>query len=237
MRRLVILLVLGAAVGPACGAFFVVPSDYANYGGTNGLSTQFHYNARTYQVAIDPLALTGLPDGAEILGLTWRIRAVATYPTWPPQDVTFSAYDIQVSRSNYPAGSLSTNFAANIGPDVVLARSGPLTIPAGSFPGGAEWPPDVNPFGYEIMFSTPYTYRAGDTLLFTIRHTGNGAGTYCFLDSLANSTMWQALGAVGYNATSGSASYFSIMKIIYVPEPTAFALLIAGSLLLRRVLG
>jgi len=234
MRKLVVFLVVSLAGQSALGAFLIVPSDYANYGGSYGLSTQFHYNARTYQVAIDPLALTGLPDGAEILGLTWRIRAVATYPTWPPQDVTFSAYDIQVSRSNYPAGSLSTNFAANIGPDVVLARSGPLTIPAGSFPGGAEWPPDVNPFGYEIMFSTPYTYHAGDTLLFTIRHTGNGVGTYCFLDSLANSTMWQALGAVGYNATSGSAAYFSIMKILYVPEPAALLIVAACFPVLRR---
>jgi len=234
MRAALVLGVAFLVAASALGDFIVAPNAYAAQGGPYGLSTQFHYAGRTYQAAINPSELAAIPDEAQIIGFTWRIRAVPTYLSWPTTDITFANYDVQVSKSNYPAGSLSTTFAANIGGDVVMARSGPLTLPAYSFPGGAEWPPRVNDFGYEIMFTTPYTYHSGDTLLFTVRHTGNGVSAYTFLDSIANSTIGQALGAVGYTAATGSAAYFSIMKIIYIPEPATLSVLVAAGALLRR---
>ncbi len=234
--RIVVVLCALAVCGLAFGQHVVAPNAYAAQGGASGLNTLLRDapNERTYQMAIAPSQLGDIPDGGLITGITWRIRAVSSYTTWPATDANWANYDIQISKSNFPAGSLSTTFADNIGPDVVMGRNGPLTIPANSFPGGAVWPPNVNDFGYEIMFANPYTYHAGDTLLFTVRHTGNDTGTNRFLDSVASGTDVQALSATSYTATTGSSASFSISKILYTPEPSALALLAVGGLLLRR---
>ncbi|MEW6250319.1 MAG: hypothetical protein AB1716_06715 [Planctomycetota bacterium] len=238
MRIPIVVCVLACAA-LAFGNDLVAPNTYATQGGTSGLNTLLRDapNARTYQFAIDPSQLTMVPDGGLIQGVTWRIRAVATYTTWPATDAHWANYDIQVSKSNFPVGALSTTFADNIGPDVVIARAGALTVPANSFPGGAVWPPNLNDFGYNLMFAAPYTYHTGDTLLFTVRHDGNDTGTNRFLDSISSTAgagMMQALSATSYTATTGSSASISIAKIIYVPEPASVLLAALGLLLRRR---
>lgn len=236
MRKTLLVVALGLLAVPSLAQFLVAPNAYEAQGGTSGLNTLVRDapNARTYQAAINPSELAMIPNGGLITGITWRIRASASYTTWPATDANWANYDIQVSKSNFPAGSLSTTFADNIGADAVTARSGPLTIPANSFPGGAVWPPNVNGFGYEIMFANPYTYHSGDTLLFTVRHTGNDTGTNRFLDSIASSSTAQALSATTYEATTGTTASFTIAKVLYVPEPSALILLALAGIALRR---
>jgi len=138
---------------------------------------------QTYQVYIDPTQLAAFTVPQTIYGLRLRAsidpRNDGYAPAWPPGDVTLAQYDIELSRASAAirtgAGiaSTATSFAQNQAFPIALVRSGPLTIPARSYPIDANaTPASPNPFGAHIGFSTPYVYNPGEEMLVTIRVAG-----------------------------------------------------------------
>src|SRR5262245_48565353 len=166
----------------------VVPAPFET---TEGASSQFSSltsGERTLQFVYDSTQLGGLTAGTMISGLAFRLDSA--FFGWPAGSRTWSSYNIQLSKSLNDPGALSLTFANNIGGDVVIVRSGSLTLSAGSFSAGGT----PNDFGPVISFTTSYLYTGGD-LLITIRHTGNGvdAGSVDAITNVAG--LYQGLGA------------------------------------------
>ncbi|MFN0133525.1 MAG: GC-type dockerin domain-anchored protein [Phycisphaerales bacterium] len=188
--------VLLLAAGLAHADTINCPTASNTTGGSGAYSTILHAQARSYQVVIGPTHLPALPPNtaARITSIRWRIASWQAFAAWPPVAATFANFDVTFSKSNFPAGSLSTTYTNNIGPDAVVTRAGPITFGAGMFPGGAV-SPAFNAFGPAITFAQTYLYTRGD-LLITIRHTGNGVSNGN-LDWIAGAGC-QAIGVSSY---------------------------------------
>src|SRR5688572_26482169 len=207
-------LALAAFAAPALAGEIFVPNHAPTTAGPGGYSTLMHTQARSYQLVVGPQELGGLPIGTKVTGITWRLSTWIVYPDWPGTGSTanYANYDIYLSKSNNPPGSLSTTYTDNIGPDVVQVRGGPLSLADVFFPGGALTP-NVNPYGMLIQFTSPYTYQGGNLLL-TIRHTGN-AFSNGILDTVS-SPHCQAIGVSSYTQPdSWYAQGLITMKLVY----------------------
>ncbi|MCA8962073.1 MAG: hypothetical protein KDC38_16215 [Planctomycetes bacterium] len=198
LRLLVGAVVLMALASlPVLADEIVIPSSASTTAGSGAYSTLLNSAPRSYQLVVGPEELTTLPVGASITGITWRRPTWQVFGDWPGLGFTcnFANYDITLSSSLNPPGSLSTTYLENIGPDAVLARAGSWTLTDVYFPGGALTPA-VNPFGEVVPFDMPYVYAGGDLLL-TIRHTGNDCGGNGSLDTVG-SPFAQAIGVSSY---------------------------------------
>ncbi|MBL0927431.1 MAG: hypothetical protein IBJ11_07245 [Phycisphaerales bacterium] len=183
----------GASGAPITKIFFTPPqpesfvygprpladTDANNFWGASGPLADGPFTA---QVVVGPSELGAVPPGSEVVGLSYRMNVGQA--AWPPAAVNFAQYDIRLSTSVNPPGSLSATFNSNEGADARLVRSGalPLTagfVPAATAPAGFWSPP--------IGFGAPFVYKGG-SLLTTIRHSGNGA-TFARLDSFTNASM------------------------------------------------
>jgi hypothetical protein len=171
---------------------------------------------RIYQAAISASELRGI-EGMDITGISWRIGSTsAGQAAWPEVAANWTQFDIELSTSLNPVNELSTTFNDNTGPDAVVVRSGPLTVPALSYPGGAQTPA-ANDFGPAIAFTSSFRYVGGD-LLVTIRHSGNDTGTGRALDAISTSgsgynIVGQARSAASLTALTGSATFFTILQL------------------------
>ena len=124
------------------------------------------------------------------------------------------------------AATMSLTFAANVGPGEVQVRSGPLTILAGSFAqGSGSNPPRPAPWGFEIPFTTPYTYTGGN-LVYTIQPSRRQAGPRrFFVDGETPTPSGHCRGAIivgvagGGGGGAAAAAVGGRMKII-VPCPS-----------------
>lgn len=243
MRAASVCAVLAAAVmtGVATARPTVVaPNANATAHGNAGLNTLVRdaNNPRTYQAQIAASELTAMV-GMQITGIQWRLQTSAANATpWPASDATWANYDITLAEAANSIGTMSTTFASNMLNPVVV-RSGPLTMTANSFPGGAVTP-GVNDFGFLISFSTPYTYNGGD-LVFLVSHGGSDLTNNRFLDSISSSgpgygTLVRAFSQSVYNTyTTGATASFTMSQFTYVPTPGSLALLgLAGLVAARR---
>jgi hypothetical protein len=197
----------------ASGSFadvHVVPTAYQAVPGGGTFLGPLANAARTYQLLIHSDQLAPLV-GAELTGVTFRLLPSAANP-WPAATINFANYDIRLSGSVAPADR-SLTFAGNVVGTQTLVRSGPLEIPAASFPNGAS----PNAFGTVITFTQPYTYTGGH-LLVEIRHTGF-TGTSSSVDAIAASSVGTGYGTEfsgcwtgSYVGTSGSQGNFSVLQ-------------------------
>jgi hypothetical protein len=89
----------------------VVPNSYAGVKGTGTFLRPLANTERTYKFLIHANQLTNLV-GKFLTGFSMRIPASAT-ANWPVSDVTYSAYDVYLSRSVDPSAR-SLAFANNI---------------------------------------------------------------------------------------------------------------------------
>lgn len=202
-----VLLAVGLVAVPGLmGGTLVVPVGFDGVEGAGAQNTAVNMDPRTLQTVFSASELTGMGVGAQIIGVAYRLDGA--YGSWPPDALTFSNYEMILSTSLNPPGSLSLTFADNVGPDAVTVRSGPLTIPANAFPGGQT----PNPFGFLISFTTPYTYLGGD-LLITLRHTGNGV-TQQFLDAATTGSTYQSIAAPSDIATMAVPGFIENTRII-----------------------
>ncbi len=187
----------------------VYPPLYATTNGTSAFTGPLASSARTYQLLINENLLTGLVN-KNILSITFRNFSTATTP-WPEADVTFSNYDIYLSGSVAPSAR-SLTFAQNIVGQQILVRSGPLVIPANSFPIGGS----PNQFGTPVTFTTPYLYTGGH-LLIEIRHAGS-TGTSRSVDAVGTAitgygTDFSACWIGSYTGTTGNQGNFSVIAL------------------------
>ena len=159
-----ILFLVTTTVVPARADLIVAPNANTGVEGNTATSIPFNPDPRTFQWVFDDSQFAGIAPGSNIMGIGFRLEGGA--PTSPTGSLSFDRWDLQISQSLNAPGALSTTFSNNIAADVVLVRSGPLTLSAGSLTGGAG----PNPF-MTISFTVPYTYTAGDLLL-TLRHSG-----------------------------------------------------------------
>ena len=199
----------------------VIPNNAPTTAGSGSYSTLLNAQPRSYQLVVGPQELTGMPAGSRITGITWRRPSWQVFADWPGAGFTctFGNYDISLSSSLNPPGSLSTTYTDNIGPDVVLTRSGSIAYSGAFFPGGALTP-NVNPFGAVVPFVTPYVYHGGNLLL-TVRHSGNNCGGNGNLDTV-RSPFTQAIGVSSYTQPDNwYAQGLIVMKLVYtLPCPS-----------------
>ena len=192
----------------------VAPHDYTTVSGNGGLNTLIRGLGlpRTYQMQFTPDALGGLPAGARIAGLRFRIYTNATV-SFPVTTVTWSDYEVRLAQAANPISSMSTNFSANL-LNPVLVKDGPLSVTANNFASGAY----PNPFGNFVVLDTPYAYQGGD-LVMQFTHTGSDSTNTSFLDAVSSAapgygTSFRAISANAFAATSGTFASVTIVEIV-----------------------
>lgn len=227
MKALCASVVAGLGLAGAVQAQFVYlpPSTATSAPVGTGLNSPTRSFPRAIQELLPGSALAAGGTTA-VNGLTFRGAPTTLNAPgpWPAAPISFSNYDIYLGVSSMPAGStLSGTFADNVVPGTdVLVRSGPLTIPAGS------WTPSA--WGtFTFAFGVPFPVLPSQNYILTIRHTGSGTAPDFYMDTVPPSGNYQdAVVATqdGYTATAGVAQgAFLVTRFQAVPGPGAWALL------------
>jgi hypothetical protein len=209
--------VVAAPAGPPA---VVAPVNYTAVVGNGGLNTLLrNTNApRTYQMQFTSNALGGLPAGARITALGFRLYTNTTV-NFPATAVHWSDYEITLAQAANPISSMSANFQANL-LNPVKVKSGVLSLGANQFTAGGN----PNAFGTLCVLDTPYVYQGGD-LVMHFTHTGSDSLSTAFLDAVTNSspgygTSFRALSATTFGATSGTAASVTIVELVFTPTIT-----------------
>jgi hypothetical protein len=186
-----------------------------------------------FQAGYAASQFSSIPLGTKITSIGYRLASGEGTLT---SEIDYSQFNIQIGKAAEPIGSLSATFAANLGTDTVLARSGPLDIAAGTFIGGGT----VNPF-YQIPFSTPYTYTGGD-LVITIRDTASVEYNFDVDGVAVGSGITDTNAAYGTDssATNGQSQFYNapVIELTYgaVPEPASMGIAaVAATAALLRI--
>ena len=118
-------------------AAVVAPGTYTATYGTGGLNTLLRNSGapRTYQMQFSSAALAGLPVGAKITGLQFRLMTNSA--AFPTNTVTWSDYEVTLAQAANSISGMSANFAANM-LSPVLVKNGALSISAYSFTTGTS---------------------------------------------------------------------------------------------------
>lgn len=219
LHTLTALAGLALVAGASAQVYSPIPNDYGstNAGGT--FLGPLANAARTYQWIINENQLTA-HVGRLIDGFAMR-QPASSSAAWPTADVLYSTYDIRLSEGVAPA-SRSLTFAANVVGTQTLVRSGPLTIPANSYPAGAT-SPAANDWGPVITFDTPYLYMGGH-LCIELRHQGF-TGTSRSIDAILATggpsgvygVQVSACWTGSYTGVTGSQGNFGALHVRSVP--------------------
>ena len=224
---------LAAFAVPASAVTIVAPGAYA---ATDAPSGQFAIlgnpsnSASTFQFVVAASELGGLTTGAQISAIGFRFAGTPYVD--PVGAASYGRYDIQIGRAARTTSTLSSTYTDNMGADTILARSGALTIPAGTF---ADLPGDgPNPF-YDLAFTTPYTYAGGD-LAVTLRLTPNSGNPAIPVDAFTPdariNTVFTFGSATATTGTVGSGfapvTRFTFAPAAPVPEPASWAMMVGG---------
>ena len=123
-------------LGPLAPTVAVVaPGSYTATYGTGGLNTLLRNSGspRTYQMQFSAAALGGLPVGAKITEL--RFRLMTNSVAFPTNTVTWSDYQVTLAKAANSISTMSATFAANmLAP--VLVKDGSLSLNLNSFATG-----------------------------------------------------------------------------------------------------
>lgn len=178
----------------------------------------------TAQTLFPASSLNGLPAGATITGLQFRVNNGGTAGN-------FSTDHLDLYLGPATSSTLDASVAANEGPGTVQVRSGSYAAPFGDYPGGAS----PNAFGPVIVFSTPYVYSGG-TLLLTLSESDPSGSLD--VDAVIGTPGVDYGQANAYNATtldSGLGEYSPVIQLVYsVPEPTSLGVLTLFVAIRRR---
>lgn len=248
MNRLALAsLVVAAGASMASAQVIPVGAESSLDSGVNTAIRQFGrvhqgwYSPVNFGSFTNPTTITGMQLRLAI-GENWR-PAGYVGASWPNADINFGSFEIVLAK---PTGTVvadgeylssSAAFSSFLDSPVV-ARSGPLTIPAGAFPadGGAS---GVHSWGFTFNFTTPYNLNPADGLIIQIRHTGYGSvgtplnaffATRGFENGVTDAISSTA-GGTATNANGFSSPYY----VNLIPTPGAVALFgLAGLAGVRR---
>jgi hypothetical protein len=230
IRTQTLCLTLALLAGSAANLFsaqLVLPVANASAEGPALITGPLANTDLTFQWLFDDSQLSAVPVGSMFTAIGFRLDA--GQPDRPGIEHVFSRWDLQLSRSLFPAGSLDPDFANNIGADAVSVRSGPYTLQVNSLPGGA----DTNEFFF-IPFATSYVYAGGDLLL-TLRQDASSGQSLLSLDGVALADLTGVADSVrgaGANATSGQAQFSNVpvtaLQYTPIPEPGSALLMVAA---------
>lgn len=213
-------VLINVAAAPPAPPSVVAPSAYTSVAGNGGLNSLVRStgNPRTYQMQFTPAVLGGLPVGARITQLGFRLQAGVT-PSFPVATVNWSDYEVTLAQAANPISSMSTTFSANLR-NPVLVKSGALSLGANQFTAGGN----PNAFATLVTLDTPYVYQGGDlVMLFT--HPGSDSTNTTFLDAATSAapgygTSFRALSANSFGATTGAAATVTIVELLFSPTIT-----------------
>jgi hypothetical protein len=223
---LAVLLTLALAAGSATAQIqTVVPNAFTAAEGNSSSSTLFQTGASSLQVFYSEAFLNaaGITPGVVINGLAYRRNGGGA--TGPAGDTTMASYNIFMSQSFATPAEMTSTFASNVVGPQTQVRSGSLTFPANSMPGGST----PNPFGPVIDLSTPYAYTGG-SLLIEVRRSARTGDTTSFLTDVDNTAATQVGARWVFNLTSDTATTGTvsnsgqIFQLQYIPEPSSAAL-------------
>lgn len=221
---IVMVMLLLSPAQSARAETVVLPPDMADTEGTGFFFRPLGVSPETTQYVYGSSLLAGVPAGSLIVGYQYRADGDLHGRPASPQ-VTFTDYQVTVSTSNFPPGSLSRAFADNIAGDAVMARDGELSFASDDVTIGDS----PNPFGPFVGFTTPFIYRGGDLLL-TTRHTGGGFRNQVTVDVDEDASALQSVFSDGVDATTGFAlGAAPIIQLSFVPEdPFEQAMALSG---------
>jgi hypothetical protein len=198
----------------------VAPDDYTSVPSNNGLNSLIRgTNApRTYQMQFTPDALGGLPTGARITGLRFRL-STNNFADFPVATVKWSDYEVTLAQAANPISTMSATFSANL-LNPVLVKDGLLSIGANNFSAGAV----PNSFAMLFALDTPYVYQGGD-LVMQFTHGGSDSTNTATLDAATTAspgygTSFRAISANTFGASTGAAASVTIVEIVFTPTVT-----------------
>lgn len=233
------VLVVSLLTSPASAMLTVMTGEgYPSDGLFSSLSREA---PRVLQQFYDDSFFTAITDPFPVTAMSFRLPPIAGVGYPALGDLDFGRYEITLAKPSAAAaaanGLTSATFADNM-IDPVLVRSGPLTIPLGSFISNASGDPAE--FSFIIPFDTPYVFTPGQDVVMLVRHSGHG-------DVHGVETRWNfdgygwangsVVSTVDVDATEGnfgpgSFNLANKIQFTYIPEPASMALLALGSLAL-----
>ena len=202
----------------ACTSKAVSPAHLAASEGNNGDQAPLGYSGqRRFQMVLGATELGAIQVGDHIWGIKFRANMGAG--VLAPQAV--ANYEVRLSQSAVPPGSLNLAFASNRGPDELVVRTGPLVVLVGDYRNiGAP-----TTFGELIRFDQPYQYKGGP-LLVEIAHDGFPAGGILADSEYPATTARQAVYGSSYTSTTGDLGVFAtapVMNIVFDGAPCRLA--------------
>lgn len=195
----------------------IVPSSLAAEEGSSGQEGPMGgITNRRYQYVVDEATL-GIPPGATILGMAFRLDQAGTVAAWPPTTFAFADYEVRLSQG-VSTGAMTTTYADNIIGSQTLVANGAMTVNPGAFQ-DEKAPPTPEQFGRVVMFSTPYVYLGGN-LCIDINHPGTGLGATDFVDGTAAADfatygMRGLYSSVSRTALTGGLTSAPVTRFIY----------------------
>lgn len=245
------------------GGYLTFPPSLIEQAGSflpiSGMATIIRDQPRGYLGYIDEWLYSGqvsepvLVVGMQLrlaIGQNWKAQpSTYSYGTsWPNVDVQMPVFEVALGKPaalvaafggfSSGGGTLYGPWGAYFDSDLTVVRSGPLTIPAGSFQatGGTT---GVHEWGPIIPFDTPYLFTPGQALVYSVRHLGMTNASSVIPVHFA-SRYW------GVNTTDAMISFdpnsygpsgrtdvhYVRWVTAPVPEPSLMGILTTGGLLL-----
>jgi len=183
---------------PTLTGTITLPDSASVAEGNTANASPFNVVARRFQCVYGAALLSSIPVNARITGMRFRLDAL----TAPFAADTIAIFEVFLSTSTNPPGSLSATFADNRGNDEVLVRDAQLTIDPSDYPTGGS----PNAWGKLIPFSTAFIYKGGD-LLVEIGVTGLTIANRP-TDNVFPSTDTQTGYGTGFSATMADLGLF-----------------------------
>lgn len=154
---LVFLSLQSAAVGQS--VVYLPPGSNTTAGTLGDTASIGNSLSGTSQAVYSAAAMASVPPGSLITGMQLRLRNIVT-SAWPTSALTITRYDVTFADSPVTPATMTTTFASNMS-NPALVRSGPLSLAAGAYPGGANTGTVPEGWGPLIPFTTPYVYGGG----------------------------------------------------------------------------
>jgi hypothetical protein len=209
--------------GPAIKLGYIA-SGVASGGETTG--RRIFDGSRTNQIIYSAASLNDIPPGAKITGMSFRNRVTQTAASYPASNTLLPRFDVALSTAVNTPNTMSTIAANNEGADRVDARTGPLTLPAGTFKDSPILPTnDADEFDFYIDFPQAFFYRGGD-LCATIRSESPLNAFSAFDIAAMNSSPLATMRKDDSNADAAVLGAFTappIIRFAYTPPSSCLA--------------